>query len=40
LAKAKNGAVFKAEQKTLGRKVAVKVLNTEIAQDEAAVKSF
>ncbi len=34
------GAVFKALQKTLGRDVAVKVLNTEIAQDEAAVERF
>src|ERR1043165_6053187 len=35
-----SGAVFKALQKSLNREVALKVLNTEIAQDPEAVEQF
>ena len=40
LGEGENGAVFKALQISLERDVAVKVLNMEIAQDEAAVERF
>ncbi|HLX62195.1 MAG TPA: protein kinase [Planctomycetota bacterium] len=35
-----SGAVFKALQKSLNREVAVKILNTDIAQDDEAVEQF
>ncbi len=40
LGEGESGAVFKAVQKMLNREVAVKVLNTELAQDAATVERF
>ncbi|MEI6236835.1 MAG: protein kinase, partial [Planctomycetota bacterium] len=40
LGEGENGAVYRATQLSLDRDVAVKILNTEIAQDPAAVEHF
>ena len=40
LGEGENGAVYRAVQNSLERDVALKILNTEIAQDEAAVERF
>ena len=40
LGEGESGAVFKAVQSLINREVAVKVLNTEIAQDPVAVERF